>query len=112
MTHSIAEHDNSDTSLAEQCAPFPVEERLTHFSNFITCATCLAHLTLLQQTTQIMMTERTDYERLHYDTFPTLLPVNSSLLGSTVLPSTVFSKVRCVFQPPFITPTKRTVLIS
>jgi len=82
------------------------------FFNFITCATCLAHLTLLQQMTQIMMTERTDYERLHYDTFPILLPATSSLLGSNILLSTVFSNVRRVFQSPLITPTKRTVLIN
>jgi len=88
--------------------PIPSGRTPYAFFNFITCATCLAHLTLLQQMTQ-MMTERTDYERLHYDTFPTLLPAASSLLDSTILLGTVLSNVRRVFQSPFIIPTKRTV---
>ena len=77
--------------------PIPSGRTPYAFFNFITCATCLAHLTLLQPMTQIMMTERTDYERLHYATFSTPLPVTSSLLGSYILLSIVFSNVRRVF---------------
>jgi hypothetical protein len=78
--------------------PIPSGRTPYAFFNFITHATCLAHLTLLQLMTQIMMTESTDYERLHYATFSTLLPVTSSLVGSNILVSTVFSNVRRVFS--------------